>query len=297
MILTSSQLLTFIKRRLMLTTNQLGLSDQDILNEATLELQTTLVSDIESLQEGFLVYKETIPVAAGQEYVRLPGRALAQTITHIYWIDSSGGRAEIERLGQDSLEGLGTTASGAPTVFLVEANSIRFPMVPQVAGSIYVSYPFRPNALTSEIYCQQVTAVNAATKTVTLNNTAVFQNGQKYDVINNISGNEIIYYDLTGAINGNTIIFNQAIPNISVGNWISTAGLSPVPMVPEELHTYLVEITAARIAKERGMSQQYQEAIQGAQTLRAKLGMIMENRVTTKSFSLGGANPFLPWGS
>lgn len=277
----------------MLATNQAGLSNQQILDIASAEMQATLVGEVIAVQEGFLLYSEGLPVAANTERVRIPERAVANTLNHLYWRTNDTNTNALYRYDQADLDYWNTRDAGVPTGFIVESNYIRLLPKPNIAGTLEVSYPFRPNALVEESSARTVVTVDYETKTIELASIpSSWGSPTKFDVINAQSGNEVLYYDLAGAVVGNAIQFDSDISNIKVGDYVCLPKQSPVPMLPEEMHTWVAEYAAYRIVVERGHSEQIKNLQVRMKKLRESMPQLLDSRIKTKPPIIGGKNPF-----
>jgi hypothetical protein len=259
---------------------------------ATNELEW-MCSELVAQNENFLVYQDTITATAGQALYRLPYRALGGALTHIVWQNPDGSRNPVSRQELQDIDSFNANDQTTPGRFYITNNYINILPTPTVSGSLIVFYPFLPSPLVVESAAPAITAINYATNTVTVGNVpSNFITGIKYDVIDHLQGNGIVYYDLVGNISGSTIVFTQAIPNVNVGNYLAVAQQSPVPMVPEVLHKYVVELTVARIEIQRGSTERAKLAGAIIQDIKQRLPLLVGNRLKSKPKTLGGMSPF-----
>ncbi|PJI40410.1 hypothetical protein [Ferrovibrio sp.] len=291
-IITSSKLLTKIKAKAFLASNNAGFSNQDILDLATDELLDTIVPEIMEVHEGFLLYSEEVAVAANTGQVRIPDRAIGGSIRHIYWVDANNTRKVIDRLDQEDKESF-SGSSGQVRNFIIEGNYISLLPAPSSAGTLVISFPFRPSQIVEESKCKQIQAIDYDTRTVSVASIpSSWVLPTEFDCVNYESGNEILYYNHAGTIAGNNIQFDQPIGSMKVGDWICLPREAPVAMVVEELHSYLVQLTAAEIIKQRGQTEQYKSSKEKLENIRKRIPLLINNRVQSKPFQTGRPNPF-----
>jgi len=297
-IFTTSTLLTELKRRAMLSPSQLGLTDADLLALATTEMQSNLVPLIVKQHSGYLLYTDAISVSASATFVRFPERCVGQTLRHLYWVDAASERYDLAEYRPDDLVEISGDTAPYPTKFVVEGSRIRLFPTPTAAGTLYVTYAFRPNDLCVESSARRVTAVDSSARTVTLASTpSAFTTSVLYDIVQHRSGNECILHDLTATdISSNVITFavGTDLSNVEVNNWVSLTKTSPVPMLPEDLHNLLIEMTVGRLFMMRGMKDQATMSAASVKQMREQFLPALTNaRVVSKPRRLGGNNPFL----
>lgn len=293
--LNSNSIVQMCAKIAALSSNQANLQAADFLSFADLVVDT-LCAEIMSSREEFLIYQEPIAVAANQSTVRIPYRALNGIVRYLWWEDGTGQRSRMWAKALEDIENYNTfTSFGTPIGFYLQGNSIILLPTPNIAGTLQVAYPFRPNDLTDVSNTQQIITINGITATVA-NIPSTWVNGGLYDIIDNRSGNGIIAYDLVGSISGSTISFNQSLAVASPGQYIAPAGTTPIPMLPEEAHNLLLEMTVLRIEVIRGNPQRVKNSASLVQDARKGFDHLLSNRVIGKPHATGGGSPHLPRG-
>lgn len=296
MILTSTTLCLACSKFAALSSNQANLSTADFLQIANL-IVSSLTSQILSAREEYLIYQESLPVVAGTDSYRIPYRAVNSEVRHLWFEDNDLNRTRIYRKQMEDIEDYSSTSSGPPTGFYVMGNHIKLLPSPSIAGTLHIAYPFRPNLLVDTVGTQTVLTKSTSSLTVA-NMPTTFTNGALYDIIDHSSGNGIVYYDLVGSISGTTLSFPTAIPNAAVGNYIALANQSPVPMIPEEGHSLLLEMAVLRVEMIRGNTARVKNSSSMVQDARKSWEGLLENRIVSKAHvaGSGGAQfPLRPW--
>ena len=300
MIITTSNLVAMCSKMAALSSNQANLATSDFLNFANL-IQQNLAAEILAAREEYLIFQDSVPVSASVATLRIPYRALNGVVRHLWFEDSAvpTNRWRLWAKEIENIEDYSTTVTGNPDSFYVMGSNIVLLPLPVAAGTLQINYPFRPNQLVDSTTCTTVSTVTQTTRTsMTVPNVPTnFVSGGTYDIIDNLSGNGIIYYDQTAFISGNLMTFSNSLPNIAVGQWVAQANQSPVPMLPEEAHPLLLESTIMRIEIIRGNAQRIKNSAALIQDARRAFDLLLDNRIISKAHSVGGNNPFMPEGS
>ena len=299
-VFTNDLLLIAIKIKAAITQGTVGLSDANILDIATRRLQIDIAAQILQKKEEYLLQLAQIPLVANQDYYRIPYRALGSTLRHIYWVNSSGTtRYPLDRLYQEDVESFcGNQTSSIPRSFIIDGNNVR--LVPSVGanptGTLNIEYFFRPNQLVPVSYTRQIQTISGST--VTLASMPSQLSGlTTFDIINNISGNEIIQYDVSGTVSGNTITFstdaygNALSSNVKAGCWVAAPMTSPVPMIPEEFQQLLIAFTVLDIQQFRGNQAGIQVAMQDIQAISKAVEELTSQRALSKPELVIPRNP------
>ena len=91
-------------------------------------------------------------------------------------------------------------------------------------------------------------------------------------------------------VDTNQMVFDEddltEIP--AIGDWISVAGTSAIPMVPADLHTLLEEMTVARVHQARSEQERLQAAYGRIAGLKANLIHMINNRIQSQPEFIGG---------
>jgi hypothetical protein len=300
MIITTANLVSMCSKMAALSSNQANLATSDFLNFANL-IQQNLASEILAAREEFLLYQDSVTVTANTANIRIPYRALNGVVRHL-WFQDTASPANIYRLWAreiENIEDYSPSTTGTPDGFYVLGNSIVLLPSPSISGTLQIAYPFRPNQLVDSSTCTTVSTVTNTTSTsLTVPNVpSNFVSGGTFDIIDNLSGNGVIYYDQVGFISGTLMTFSNLLPNIATGMWVAQANQSPVPMLPEEAHPLLLESTIMRIEIIRGNAQRIKNSAALIQDARRSFDLLLDNRIISKAHVVGGNNPFMPEGA
>lgn len=292
MIITSTALISSATKYAALSSNQAGISNSDILGTAN-NVMSGLVSEILQAREEFLIYQEAVAVVSGTSNYRIPYRAINGILRHLWFEDGTGTRQRLWIKDASDIEEYNTTDKGRPYAFFVQGNFITLLPTPNLTGNLLFTYPFRPNALVEGVFTG--TVASATTNSVTVTNApSNFISNTLYDIIDHRSGSGIIYYDLSGTVSGNTITFTQNIPLVAAGNFVALAQQSPVPMIPEEGHSLLLEETVMRIEMQRGNTNRVKNSEALVQDARKGWDMMLATRIISKPHASGNGGAHRP---
>lgn len=292
--LTSTQIVQTCAKVAALSTNQANLATSDFLNFANLVVDG-LASEVLAAREEFLMFQDSLAVTAGQQAYRMPYRALNGIIRHLWYEDGTGNRFYLAPKMIEQIEDYTSTETGTPNSFYVMGNYLMLLPTPNASGTLQLIYPFRPNDLVDESSTQALTAVSSNAAQVA-NVPTNFVSGALYDIIDHRSGNGVLYYDVQAFISGNLMSFNQNVPNASVGDFIALAQQTPVPNLPEEAHSLLLEMTVLRVEIVRGNQARIKNSAALVQDNRKGFDQLLANRIISKPHATGGQSPHLPQG-
>lgn len=297
MILTSNRILEAVKVKAALTTGQAGLSNDQILQLATDAMNLELVPAMIDKFEGHFLFTDTRPLVPNVSAYRVPERAVAGALHGLFLTSQNGENYPLRKHEPSELGTLPVSPVNRPTGCVMVSNSITMvpPVGPNPSDLLTTIYYFQPSKLVMDSNGRAISAVSGNTVTLT-SVPAGWSNQSRFDVVNHLSGNEIVAFDIprTSAITGNTITFDVDVERLGVrpGNYLTIAGESIVPMIPESLHALLVEMTVKKVAEVRNDDVRIKTATAAIKTIGDGLSMIIGRRITTKPTVIRGSNPF-----
>jgi hypothetical protein len=219
--------------------------DQTILDIAYDVLLSEITPLIMFRREEYYVKSIDYAITANQNAYAIPDRAIGMGLREVKWI--SGNRNfHIERM--DPRYADRSDASWLYRFYLENNNVILWPTPSNTQDTLKLSYFFRPSKLVPVSECAKITNINTSTKTLTLaslpNNWSI---SESFDLIKGKGGYEVIDFSLTAsAVSSvsNTITFVADLPStIAVGDYVSLAGESCFPYMPQEAQIALIHGT------------------------------------------------------
>ena len=292
--LTSSKLISSIKRRALIPTNQSAFTNDDFLQLANEEISLGILPSILRLHEDYLLYTEQINLVNNQTRYSIPSRSIGNKLREVSYKDTNGNIFEMTRIGVQDLPAYnGTYTSNLVKAFYVENNEIV--LVPNITGSVtgslMMSYYLRPNALVEEDRSAKILSINTVTGTLIVDVmpesfSVSDSNGQpvKYDLIKSQSPFITLKASIVPTtINHTTkeIVFSPTnIPSsLAVGDYINFEDECVVPQIPQDLHVVLAHRVATRCLEALGDAQGLQIANQKLAEMELNTTNLIDNRV------------------
>lgn len=243
---TTTELLTSVKLKAMTPSNDLVITDANILSLATDELMGMLAPIISSARAQ---YYETVydqAVVAGQRAYAIPDRALGGRILNVMLVDSAGNETAVQIVDY-SEEAARFVGSGSQSSYIayVRDNSVVFVSEPTTAVTVRMVFYIRPGSLVATSSARQITVVGGSSVTIS-SSLSGLTTGIPFDVISNKPIFSYRSYDSTATVAGSTLTFTPPT-GTAVDDWVALAGTSPIPQVPFEMHPILTQRTAARV--------------------------------------------------
>ncbi len=244
--MNATELLADIKRKAQITSNNAVLTDADILNIATKELQTVLMPKILSVREGYLVSYSDFTLSSVRSY-RIPSQASGNKLTELEYICSDGTSRDIpfKPLKEHSfLEG-----------FFIRSSSVILSSFVPTTGTLRMHYAIRPGQLT-----ETSIAITVASSTqITFASNHGLTVGDLFSVQRPDSPYEYSGVDLVVVTAPDTS--HVTVASTTGLTTLDLATTSPVaspsrksyfPQIPEDLHDWLSYRTAARVLEHLG---------------------------------------------
>lgn len=267
---TTARLLEALKLRVQLPDSQGEFTDDELLLLADEEMRTTLLAAIRQARADYYVKFVDTPIVSGQRDYRIPSRTQAGGLRDIILITPSGSGLNVPQIHLEDTDVFANAGSyfwPGGIAYAFQGDLIRLSPDAQSTGyTLRIRYFLRQNRLVLESACAQVRNIAGAVVTC-VNVPATITNATPTDLIQANPNFDTLGLDVTpnavvpGA--GGTITYASAadVPaDLQVGDFISLAGESCVPQVPEEWHTLLVSATSVRILEALGDRQGVQIA-------------------------------------
>lgn len=257
---TTADLLADIKQEGMIPTSQQTYEASDILNLATRQLRSKVVPFLSSVHEGYLIWPGEIALESGKVRYPIPSRAVVLGLNDVLLKDADGRERSVPVIPASDRDEYGQGVSptyGGRFGFYLEWNKV---VLTDDLSSKYttlvIPYMIRPGRLVETSEAGRVTAIDAGTGVVTLSTVpADFTTSLEYDFIKGEGGYEYLAIDQTASAvdsGASTVTFASLPDDLAIGDWLATAGESPVPQIPAELAPILVYETLIKLLKSLG---------------------------------------------
>lgn len=229
-------------------------TDARLLNFMNYQLIIDVVPLIMSCREDFFTANNDTTLTTTTSYVSIPSDAIGARVRD-FTIWSNVGTAQelmvqnIPRLNPDDL------AAGS-SGFYVENNRLMFyPQGLYTTNTARIRYYKRPNYLVTYASGAAISAINGLT--VTVNATpASFLQGVSLDCISNLSPYErLISGNIITALPSSVTITLTSTTGLTVGSYLTLAGETIVPQIPQDFISYLIQATLVKALESKNDAQ------------------------------------------
>lgn len=289
--LTSTTLISNVKRRGSIPENQSTFTPEDFLALANDELDVGLVPLILSMQEEYFVYPDEIALVANTSRYEIPYRAIGGKLRDLFYQDTNGNLSEMSRISPEDKVTFQENPDGNTyfKYFYLEGNNIV--LAPTVGaspvGSLVPTYYLRPNDLVPEDEVAIITGITVGDDETIYEVNDVptgWTISTPMDINQTRSGHKIRCFDLTPtAVNPNTGVItfdnDDLTSDIVVGDHIGLAGECFVPQIPSDLHSVLAQRVTQRCLEALGDQAGLQAATVKLQEMESRSADLINNRV------------------
>lgn len=275
-------LVAAVQRLESVATSSQTFSEDDIIEFLNLELQSSVVPIIQSVNEEFGVFAYDTDVSALDDTIEIPSQATGQRLRSVQLVTSDGRLLNLQRLNPDSL---GEWNAVWATGFYIRNNELVFyPRKPTGDYTLRLNYFRRPNVLVPEDEAGRVLSIDTIGGTLTLDNTPStgWSVGQTVDIMVgsapfDFRARAVEITDITGPV---IELDPTVLAEVQVGDYVALEGESPVAQfVPLEALYLLSQLAGARCLQALGDSQGHQLAMQKAESMRLMLLNMISDRV------------------
>ena len=232
--MNTSELISALKIKGSFPTSNDLFSTDDYLVLFNMVMQTEIVPMMLLLSEDYFLLQKDFTIVPNSNY-RLPKRSVGAKLRDLKIIDNGGNITPVVRLFEED-------RPANPAGFYIVRNSIEV-SDSFSSGTLRIKYFSRPNKLVSTTSCAQITAIDTGNVQVTVASVpANMTTDVLCDFVQNNNPYDLLDYDnaIVG-VSGSTITMTSLPDDLAVGDWLTIACESPVPMVPEETHPVLVQ--------------------------------------------------------
>lgn len=253
----------------------------DVITFLDEEMRSTIVPLVLAAQEEFWVYNYDQAVIANTYTYTIPPRAAFAVWRDVVFVDPNGMEINMTEISPEYLKLTFPGGVNPPLyVFGFYIVNDKIQLWPPNMGAptqylLRMKIKRRPNNLTSNVNCGQITNINTSTNVVTLSqadltwvasttfdiipNSPQFtsrQDGQTVSAVSLPAGGP---YTLTFSSPGTNPTTGQAYPalpvGLSVGDWVCPALMSCIPQIPYDMFPLLAQRGAIKILEAMGDTQ------------------------------------------
>ena len=217
---------------------------------------------IHAAREEYGLTSTDVALVAGRSDYRIPSRAAFGGLRHVGYVDSGGTYRELNFLDPEEIDLLSGLDPADALEYTVSGDVVRIPEPSSASGSLRMRYFRRPSVLVaaSTGADEQPHAITSGVGGTTLTiGTHAFDNGDVADLVQAKPPFDVLAQDIAlSGVTGTTVDIPAAVTGLAVGDYVCTAGETPVPQLPAELHAVLAIGCAAEVLR-RGKDPQSAE--------------------------------------
>lgn len=295
-VLTSSGLISSIKRRAMIPSDQSTFTDDDFLDMLNEEIQYFAVPHLLRSHEEYLMVFEDFALDGTTNEYEIPYRAIGNKLRELSYVTNASGLTgsntseqvfELSRISVEDLPDYNNYFSSSYTEnFYLKGNKVvllgEFALTDAV---LRMHFYLRPNHLVLEKNVGTISGIDTTNGIITVSNfPTTFSSLPLMDFVKHKSPNTILDYDLQPtAVNSSTktITFAAAdLPSdLEVGDYLCLAQETPVPQFPAELQGILAQRVAVAALEALGDQEGLVSAQRRLQDMEKASTDLIENRV------------------
>lgn len=263
--MNATELLADVKRKAQIAADEETLSDSDILDIATKELQTVITPKILSVRENFFATYHDFTLSNTRIY-RIPSQATGSKILGLEVVDGEQRRTLIQiNMFETQREG-----------FFIRSGSVNLSTNAPTSGTLRLHYSARPGVLTETVNAIQS---RDSSDTITLSSVHGLDIGSVVSIQRATSPFEYVYQDIvvsavpdldTVTFSGvdfvaNSVGLGDVMTITSVDDGVAATGsvsLSYYPQIPVEMHDWLSYRVAIRCLEHIGHSDLIPDKVQ-----------------------------------
>jgi len=304
MIYTTEDLITSIKTRGLLPSSQSTFQDSNLISLMNEEIMSSIVPDIITMREDFFLRSKDSTITAGISRYPMPDRAIGNVLKKVFLKDSLTNRKEVPRLNISDM--IAFTSTGEVVGYLLEGDYVKIIPATATFPTMEMWYYERPSKLVETSLCAKITAISSGsgTTTYTVNTdlTGSLSVGSQVDFLNSTSPLLLWCKDVViTAITSTTISVsttdvsneNGDIELPQVNDYICPQFSTNIPMLPEEFHPIIVQLTVARCMEALGHMDKLQAVNAKLSEMRKSAMDMIANRVDSEPSKIINRNSIL----
>ena len=235
---TSAELITTLILRTQLAQSPNKFMPADFITMFNYELQDNIVPKISALNEEYLIDDMWFVTVPGQDTYPLPPRCRGLKLRDLRLVAAKVIQDTPNYIGvgritpEDIAGGNYYNAYYRGQQHYYEGNNLKLYPTPVVAQQYSMLYLRQPNDLCLTSDAGQVTSINPVTNSIVASVPRTWKVGQLVDVVSAQPPFTLNAQNVAiTSISSPTIVLSS-VAGIQVGDWISLAGTSPIPMIP-----------------------------------------------------------------
>lgn len=293
--LTSSNLISSIKRRASIPDTQDMITDNEILEFANEEMLLNFIPLVYSRHEDYYLVRQEIPLEAGVVRYPIPYRSIATKVREVALKNANGDLREMFRISVDEVTNSYREGTSYVHRYYFEGEEIVLHVNKSSFNpsdlTLVIFYNLRPNSLVDSDRVGIITSIEASSTLSDVTN--IFFNprpdnleaGTEVDFIKSKSPHRVLTYDKViqeaGGIGADLYIAikNEDLPSrLVVGDRVASAGETDIVNAPSDLHVMLAQMVAERVLESIGDQSGLQAAGAKLAKMEKNSALVLDNR-------------------
>ena len=260
---TTADLLTSVQARAFWPSSGAPLTDAQILTLANEELRDYVFPFVLQARSEYRLADLDHSITSSTQLYRCPPRAHAGRLSDVLYVDTNSNETSLDRMwleevgNQGQLHGTVASSIGRDYQWFFKGDFVGlYPTPSTTADTLRLRYYMRPGKLVTEAAAGQITAITGATLTIATV-PATWTTANTFDLVSATGTHATLAIDLAaGTVNtGASADIDLSVAptsELAVGDWIALAGESPIPNIPEAVHSLLYHRTVIRMMEGAG---------------------------------------------
>lgn len=301
---TVDEMVNLVQIGAVLPTTATLFSTNNIISLLDNEMRAEIIPLVKTLNEEFWVVNYDQNIVLNQTAYQLPYRAAASALRDIVLVDQNNNEIKLVRYEPEDIK-FPMIPYGSPYFplgYYLKDNAIVFfpgQVAQYTSYTLRMKYERRPNNLTSNQNCGQITAIDVGDSEVTVNfvPSSWTANTTTVDLINNIPPFNSWEDDVSITdINGLVLTLSSIPDDLAVGNWVAQSMTTPIPQIPYEGFPVLTQCGVLKCVSALNDSSAIQRAEKELESKKVNFRSMMTPRVEGTPKILSGSEGVFNWG-
>lgn len=246
----TTKLIRSIKRKAMIPEDQDTFDTEDFIEMINEEIQSSALPHLLTVHEEYLVYSVDIPFVEGQQSYRIPPRAVGNRLRDLHFVDAEGDVVrEASRVSLEELPDYKYNSDSTYTgLFYVQNNKVVIiGSAPQNNASLRMYFYLSPSDVVEVSRTTTISAIDRTNGIISMSGfPSDFSTSGSFDFVSSKNPNNLISFDVDVTSTDNvtktiTLDPDNISDDLEVGDYVCLPEETPVPQIPSELHSTLVQ--------------------------------------------------------
>lgn len=287
---TTTDLIASVKLQGSFPTSDSLFSNANFLSILNLEMQKEISPLLSKINEEFFLQTKSLPTIASKNLYRIPARAIGSGLRDVQLLSGTA-ITPLVRLYEEDRTSLSNNTQG----YFLKGNQVELsPMPTNATDTLRLVYFRRPSKLVLPAACAQILSIDTALSQIVVSALpSTMTTGTLVDFSQSKSPYDILEMDYAiVSVSGTTLTFTSIPDDLAVNDYISLAGESCVPGIPEELIPILVQASLCTALSSK-KDQSVELELQKLEQMKITVLSMLAPRVKSNDKKIINSNSFL----